>query len=286
MVDPVAASAPPSDAAVEARIRAARVGVMELRSVVSAVAGRPLTGRVLEVGAYDGAAAFALAALDDAAVVASDLARYYVVQRPGAPAADALEEQRRALAELRERTRLLAGARPGSVTFIEDDITATTLAPASFDAIVSFEVLEHVARPEATMVAIARLLRSGGIGYHVYNPFFSQVGGHSLCTLDFPWGHARLDAGDFQRYLEELRPDVVAQTQRFYTESLNRMTLSDLRAAVAAAGLEVLGLVPWSDRSLAAQLDESILADVRRQYPTATLEDLTATFVTLVVRRP
>ena len=122
---------------------------------------------------------------------------------------------------------------------------------------------------------MARLLRPGGIVYHDYNPFFSSKGGHSLCTLAFPWGHARLDAQDFERYLRELRPTELDQALRFYRESLNRMTLADLRAAVAAAGLEPLALVPWFERGLVASL-----------YPTAVVDDLLATFVAVVARRP
>src|SRR4029079_979735 len=134
-----------------------------------------------------------------------------------------VDSQQTALAALRERARSAAGTGTGDVTFIEDDITTSALEAASFDVIVSFEVLEHAARPAATFAAIHRLLKPGGVGYHDYNPFFSLIGGHSLCTLDFAWGHARLDHDDFERYLREVRPDAVAQTLRFYDESLNRM---------------------------------------------------------------
>ena len=155
-------------------------------------------------------------------MVASDLARFYVIQRPGAVdeaelVAD-VEAQQRALARLRERARSVAGAESGAVDFIEDDITASGQPPGSFDAIVSYEVLEHVQRPEAAFAAMARLLRPGGIAYHDYNPFFSVNGGHSPCTLAIPWGHVRLDAADFRRYLEELRPTEVEQAMRFYAD--------------------------------------------------------------------
>ena len=147
-------------------------------------------------------------------------------------------------------------------------------------------MLEHVQQPAAAFAEMARLVRPGGIVYHDYNPFFSSKGGHSLCTLAFPWGHARLDAADFERYLRELRPTEVDQALRFYRESLNRMTLADLRAAVAAAGLELLALVPWFERGLVASLDPSVLPDVQRLYPTAVVDDLLATFVAVVARRP
>ena len=64
------------------------------------------------------------------------------------------------------------------------------------------------------------------------------------------------------------------------------MTLADLRVAIEAAGLETLAVVPWTDRSLVARLTPDVLPEVCRTYPTATIEDLLATFVTLVVRRP
>ena len=94
------------------------------------------------------------------------------------------------------------------------------------------------------------------------------------------------DADDFERYLRELRPSEVDQSLRFYRESLNRMTMHDLRAAIDDAGLELCALVPWYDRRLAGQLNPDILLEVQRTYPTAAVDDLLATFVTVVARRP
>ena len=286
MVDPVAAAEPPTDDGLRDRAaKAARV-VAEAATLVAATAGEPLEGRILEVGCYDGASAFQLARRAGSSVVASDLARYYVVQRPGATVDPDLSQQQELLARIRERAAVAASVAPGVVEFVEDDISRSSLETASFDAIVSFEMLEHVQAPAAAFAEMARLVRPGGIVYHDYNPFFSSKGGHSLCTLAIPWGHARLDAADFERYLRELRPTELDQALRFYRESLNRMTLADLRAAVAAAGLELVALVPWFERGLVASLDPSILPDVQRLYPTAVVDDLLATFVAVVARRP
>jgi SAM-dependent methyltransferase len=286
MLDPVSAVQPPTDDMLRGRARKAAKSVAEASTLVAATTGLPLAGRILEIGCYDGSIAFQLAGRGGTEVVASDMARYYVVQRPGEPADADIGPQQAALATLRERARAAAGSASGPVEFVEDDITSSALEPGTFDAIVSFEVLEHVADPAAAFAAMCRLLRPGGIAYHDYNPFFSLIGGHSLCTLDFPWGHARLDHEDFERYLHEIRPDAVAQTLRFYDESLNRMTLADLRIAVNAAELELLALVPWSDRSLVKRLTTDVVAEVRRTYPSATAEDLLATFVSIVLRRP
>lgn len=285
MCDPVAVAAPPTDEILAGRLAKARTSVAEAIALVRATAGAELGGRVLEVGCYDGAAAFELASHGAAAVVGSDLARYYVVQRPGTPTDAAVAEQEIALATLRERARLIAGVEAGRVRFVEDDIVRSRLEPGSFDAIVSFEVLEHLADPPAAFAAMARLLRPGGIAYHDYNPFFAANGGHSLCTLDIPWGHARLDKADVDRYLGEIRPAEREQALRFFVESLNRMTRADLEAAVHGAGLELVAVVPWLDRSRAAEAADA-LADVRRVYPGATLEDLLGTFVSVVARRP
>ena len=285
MCDPVAVAAPPSDEDLVRRARKAATSVGEMERALDIVAGAALKGRVLEIGCYDGAVAFEIARRPGTQVVASDLARYYVVQRPGDPADTAVEAQQVALASLRERAGTAAGAAPGTVEFIEDDITASGLEPASFDVIASFEVLEHVQQPEVAFASMARLLRPGGLMYHDYNPFFSSNGGHSLVTLDVPWGHARLGPPDVERYLREIRPAEAEQALRFYRESLNRMTLADLRAAVAGANLELLALVPWFDRSLLPGVPPDAVDEVRRNYPTATLDDLLATFVTVVARR-
>jgi SAM-dependent methyltransferase len=286
MVDPVAIAAPPTDDALRAGARKAARVVDEAARLVATITGAPLGGIILEVGCYDGAAAYELARVDGRRVVASDMARFYVVQGPDGSGDADIEAQEVRLADLRERARVIAGVDPGRVAFVEDDITSSTLEPATFDAIVSFEVLEHVGRPTATFASMARLLKPGGIGYHDYNPFFSLIGGHSLCTLDFPWGHARIDEADFERYLDEIRPTEAALSLRFYRESLNRLTLGELRVAIADAGLELLAVIPWSDRTLVARLTPDILTEVRRTYPSAGSEDLLATFVAVLVRRP
>jgi SAM-dependent methyltransferase len=286
MLDPVAAARPPSIKELRFRARGAVDTVREANQVVAAVTGRSLTGRLLEIGCDDGAVAFQLARRDGTQVVASDLAQYSVVQQPGRLNDGNLQAQQAVLGTLRERARLVAGIPSHRVQFVEDDICASNLESESFDAIVSFEVLEHVASPRAAFGSMARLLAPGGVAYHEYNPFFSVVGGHSLCTLDIAWGHARLEPVDFERYLAEIRPAEVDQALRFYRENLNRLALADLRMAVAQAKLELMAVLPWSDRTLAPDLTLQIVSEVQRAYPAATAEDLLATFVSVIVRKP
>jgi SAM-dependent methyltransferase len=293
MLEPDVATRLPSEKEVAARARAAERTVAEAQGLVETVTGAPLRGRILEVGCHDGAVAWQLSRIPGSEVVGSDMARYYVVQSggdtdaaiPSEPDA-AIAAQEARLAELRALARAAAGADVGAVEFVEDDITASVLEPGSLDAIVSFEVIEHVADPTAALTAIGRLLKPGGITYHDYNPFFAINGGHSLGTLDLPWGHARLDDRDLERYLREIRPTEVDRALGFIRESLNRLTLADLDEALSAAGLEVLAVVPWVDRKLVPDLAPEVLAEVRAIHPTATVTDLLATFVSVVARRP
>ena len=290
MVDPVANVQPPTDETLAGRARKAAKSVREAALLVETTTGLPLRGRILEVGCYDGAMAFQLAKRPDTQVLASDLARFYVIQRPGQVDAVTLtadiDAQQGTLATLRERARLAGDAPPGAVEFIEDDITQSSQPAGSFDAILSFEVLEHVQDPQGAFAAMARLLRPGGVAYHDYNPFFSVNGGHSMCTLAIPWGHARLDADDFRRYLEELRPTELDQAMRFYGESLNRMSLADLRSVVHEAGLELVAVMPWFERKQTQEATAAALAEVRRIYSSVTIEDLLATFVSVIARKP
>jgi SAM-dependent methyltransferase len=287
MLDPQALAMPPTDAALREKARKVVTPIAEANALLSVTTGRMLSGRILEIGCYDGSAAFAIAAEPGADVVGSDLARYYLHQRPGdVPGTDELERQQGVLADLRERARIVAGIEPGRVAFVEDDITRSTLEPGTFDVIVSFEVLEHLLDPLAGFAAMTALLKPGGVMYHDYNPFFASNGGHSLVTLDFLWGHARLDDGDVERYVREIRPDEVDQALRFYRESLNRMTRADLTGALDAAGLETIAILPWTQRSLIPQLTPAILGEVRRSYPSVRPEELLQTFVGVVARKP
>ncbi len=286
MLDPDASATSLTNDALRARVRKAARAITELERVLGATAGVAVTGRILEVGCYDGSAAFELSRRAGMRVIASDMAHYYVVQRPGEPEDQAVRNEAVALAALRERARVTAGVVPGSVEFVEDDITASVLEPGSFDLIVSFEVLEHLARPRDAFVAMARLLRPGGLMYHDYNPFFSAIGGHSMAMLDLAWGHIRLDDADVERYLREMRPTEADQALRFYRDSLNRMTRADLEVAIEAAGVELLVVVPWHQRNLLPQISPQVYAEVQRNYPSVAIGDLLATFVTVAARRP
>ena len=126
---------------------------------------------------------------------------------------------------------------------------------------------------------MSRILKSGGYAFHEYNPFFSVDGGHSLCTLDFPWGHARLNDEDFEKYLDEFRPDEKEVSLSFYRNNLNRMTLAHLTDCMEKNGLRPLSVIPWYSEVDQASLTNDMLEQCKTVHPTVELVDLVAPIV-------
>jgi SAM-dependent methyltransferase len=69
----------------------------------------------------------------------------------------------------------IAAARAASegVRFEAGDVQALELPASSFDAVVMFDVLEHLERPEAALAQVARVLKPGGL-FHLALPLEDQ----------------------------------------------------------------------------------------------------------------
>ena len=249
--------------------------------------------KILEIGCFDGTRSFALTSLGAGAVTATDIPEYYLNQKektcfsPEEVEEGRKEQLRRFYsgAEVFERVHGLSGLLE-PVTFQEDDICDSKLPTGEYDAVFSWEVLEHVRRPAALFQNVARILRPGAAAFHEYNPFFSITGGHSLCTLDFLWGHACLSTEDFHSYLRKFRPGEEEVAMRFFTRNLNRMSYADLRRYVREAGLELVAFLPWYNRNDEKRMSRDVLAHVQALYPTVTAEDLLARNVWVVLSKP
>jgi SAM-dependent methyltransferase len=293
MLVPKSGYALPDKMEVEDRLEHARRAVSSLaealRKFSPGLAGR----RVLEIGCYDGSSTYGLAAAGAGEVVGSDISRYYVnqsVEGADTPAQNAgtnayLDSLRQIYARAFGFSAAGGDRRDPKVGFVEDNIVSSRLPSASFDVICSWESLEHITNIPEAFRQIHRLLRPGGVAYHEYNPFFSLNGGHSLCTLDFVWGHARLREEDFVRYLDAFRPGEKELALRFYRENLNRMTLADLAAHAAGAGLETLALVPLTRKSHWQLLTRECIEQAGRIYGTLTPMDFVSPMVWAVHRR-
>ena len=237
--------------------------------------GLELAGsHVLDVGTGSGRLAFALAGLGAREVVGIDLD-----PEGGVPSLEREPVLR----------RLAAG---GEVRLETADVTRLeAFADGSFDLVCSMSAIEHFGDLPAALSELTRVMRPGGLAYHAVDPWFGKAGGHSLCTADFPWGHARLTPDELSRYLAELRPNEVADALEFYRHGFQapRRTLNESRAAFEAAGLEIL---EWCELPLPLRdphrrlAGGAVLDECRRLHPTVTRRDLLTISYSVVARRP
>lgn len=262
-----APGAPEIDAAVDR----ARADVRKLVGMLGSF-GFDLKGKtVLEVGCYGGAHSFALAEAGAARVIASDMTSYYVKQSHADTNA---AEQDNRLEALRHQLRTRFQASADRVDFVEDDITQSALESAGFDLVCSWEVMEHVAKPEGAIRQFHRLLKEGGYSFHEYNPFFCLAGGHSPCSMDFLWGHTLLNNEDFARYVEAYRPAEARSAVQFFTHNLNRMTQAEAQDHFRDAGFKDLAFVTFPEEGHCLMVTPETLKQCRALYPKAQFQDL------------
>jgi SAM-dependent methyltransferase len=259
---------------------------IRLAAGMLATAGCELRGtRVLDVGCGDGAESLLLARSGASRVVATNHGRLHQDGGNG-HAGVARAAIARALAADAGSYLDRPAAAAAPIDFVDDDIACSVLETASFDVVCSWETLEHLPDPLAAFTEMHRLLRPGGWCYHEYNPFFCIEGGHSLCTLDFPWGHVRLSGDDFDRYVETLRPAEADAAKAYYRDGLNRVSLDQMQACCRKAGFEIAFFVPRSRTEDLMALSKPIHDQARRNYPRLTINDLVCRMVRLVLRKP
>ena len=151
--------------------------------------------RILEFGCNDGSKTCALANLGPKEVFGSDISYYYVLDRKDDSISNKSFNENEYLSKLRNIIieKYLTKSAKCNPKYLEDNICDSNFKSNFFDLIFSWNVLEHIQRPKEAIKEMYRILVSGGIVFNKYNPFFCQGGVHSLCTLDFPWGHVWLN---------------------------------------------------------------------------------------------
>ncbi len=155
--------------------------------------------RALEVGPGAGGYLPVLASIADE-VVAADIEEAYLAQ-----------------------ARTLAVSIP-QLSCAKDDITATTLPADSFDLILCTEVIEHIANSDAALCGLQKILAPGG-----------------TLILSTPQRYSPLELCAKIAFL----PGIIHLVRWIYGEPIietghiNLLTQADMRAQIAAAGLQV-----------------------------------------------
>ncbi len=261
------------------------IAVENLKPLLQTLGKKIEGSTILEVGCHAGATSFAFAEANAKKVFGSEYTGYKVlsVDMKSGENETKLNEVSERLVGIRNRLAAKF-SRSNHVEFVEDDICNSNLKPKSFDLICSWEVLEHLHDPEKAMKSMRHLLKDDGVIIHYYNPFFCLNGGHSLCTLDFLWGHARLSESDFVKYLDDIRPNEKDKALSFFKEGVNRMTLKDLENHIANSGLETVAIIPFTKEQHIRMVNQEILAQSQKNKANLQLLDLVAPAVLVVTR--
>ncbi len=237
---------------------------------------RPEGSRALEMGCGRGYMTYALSALGFAEAIGldRDVLTY-----------DSISEQGRVRAAMLPRN----GWSPTAARILEGDASEIPFTDEYFDLVHSTSVLEHIADLGPAFQEMHRVLKPDGLAYHGVDPWFSPAGGHSMCTLDFPWGHVRLSADEFSNYLSRYRPHESTQALDFYENSFQtpRLTIDEVQSLVIDSGFEI---VLWEESNSDFVdhypfLDGSLLAECRSQYPSVTVRDLVTNGYTMLLRK-
>jgi SAM-dependent methyltransferase len=222
---------------------------------------------VLEVGCGTGYLTYALGAMGAAKAVGIDLAL------------DVTPDAERAA--MRDRF-----GNPERVELREADAERLPFDDGELDLVCSVSAVEHFARTAQVMRETRRVLRPGGLAYHTVHFWFGPTGGHSLCSLDFPWGHARLTEAELERYFGERRPHERDEALEFYREGFQRprLTATETERVVRDASFEIVG---WQNDAADARyrrLARGAIEDVRSVSPAAEVSDLLTNGFTLLLR--
>ncbi len=138
-----------------------------------------------------------------------------------------------------EQGAATARARGIPAWFLGADAASLPFPDDYFDAILLDSVIEHVADPLAVLAECKRVLKTGGIIFIVFPPYYGPLSGHFDDYIMIPWLHV-LPHGIVKRLLLSRRsqPGFVSPLQAFtvYT-SLNRLTIFRLKRMAHRIGL-------------------------------------------------
>jgi SAM-dependent methyltransferase len=222
------------DAAAEKKLRRFRSLVEDMAGWDGSLGG----ARVLEVGCGAGIDALLFALHGANRVVGIDL------EFPLFQEGDRGERARRLTHLVLDKAGVTEGVdqvlRRLPIRFVRMDATRMDFPDASFDLLVSRAALEHVIPIERALSETARVVRPGGLLRHGIDQFFWLKGCHKGGLVDIPWAHARLDAGEYRRFVAEYEGERRAEKRSRHLETLNQLGLRRWRALFEAGPFEIL----------------------------------------------
>ena len=248
---------------------------------------------IMDIGCYAGIQCYAAAELGAKSAKGIDIPEYFTLQTTGKNINnnDDIEEHSNLYTKKRKEASTAFSPEILSKVSFEDLSVHDLTEKEKYDIIFSWETLEHIIDNKKGFENIYNALVPGGVSLHTYNPFFSITGGHSLCTTNSLWGHARMTVNDFEKYTKENLPqdvpdDFLEISLNFFTQNLNRMTQYDLKQNLVDNGFTILEFIPHVNIQLLKNINNEIFYQIKQLYPTITITDLICDYVTILIKKP
>lgn len=240
--------------------------------------------KIMDVGCYLGLQCFGAVELGAKKAIGIDIPEYYINQSVNdVNASEVLEQRRNYIRNLHPNLD------QSKIGFYDMSVFEMDFKN-EFDIIFSWETFEHIMDPKEALKRIYKALKPGGISFHNYNPFFCISGGHSMCTLDFPFSHTLLTNEEFKNYINQNPPinppdKYFELSYNFFTKNLNRMTQQDLKDYINQQNFKLLDFIPIPDFNILNNIDEATLELSKKLYPTITLNDFLCSNVFFVIQK-
>jgi len=272
---------------IEKIVNSGKIAVERLLPIIELNVADIKNSRILEIGCSTGATTFSFANITSNEVVGTEFSGYKIesIDNNTQIEVSDLNEVNEKLKVLRNLVKEKFSSTESKVKFIDDDICNSKLPKNSFDLICSWDVLEHIHKPLDAFKNIYNLLDEDGVAIHEYNPFFSLSGGHSPCTLDFPWGHVLLNNEDFKRFNEEKQSNRSNVALSFFHNGLNRMTINDLQNYCSESNLEIVSLLKFPKEQHLRMLNKDIFKLCKMNYPTVSIDDLVTPRIIVIMKK-
>lgn len=119
----------------------------------------------------------------------------------------------------------------------------------SFDAVLCYDVLEHVADPEKTLAEVYRVLKPGGVFLTVFPPYFHPKGAHLEGYVSrLPYANVLFPSSVLVSAIDEIleergdgyRPQTLRPGDRLY--GLNGITIRSFKRMLGKSHFEILRL--------------------------------------------
>lgn len=138
--------------------------------------------------------------------------------------------------------RVIDQARERAVAAHVDNVCTFGFEPpaAMFDVIISLDAFEHFADPATVLVAMHRMLRTGGRVLASFGPtWYHPFGGHLFSV--FPWAHLVFGEAALIRWRSGIRSDGATRFSEV-EGGLNRMTIARFERIARQSPLDLVHL--------------------------------------------